>query len=392
MIEDLSKPEVRTFIQDHLNDDPAVVTLSAKDVAGVDIKLIAEQIKARQKALKKLPLWADNPAILFPSALAVEQASSAETADYKASLVKGELCIDLTGGLGVDTVAFSKKFKQVIYVESDPEKVEAAKYNFKALNSNNITVIHATAEQFLDSYNEKASLIYIDPDRRPGKKKVLSLEESLPNVVEMKDKLLSVSEKVMIKASPMIDISATVKLFPETEEVHTLAINNECKELLFLISKNEKEQREIMAANLLDDKWEEFKSHSTKQREVELSFPLHFLYEPNAAILKSGLQDSLAVSYELKKLHPSTNLFTSEILHLEYPGRKFKIEDSIPVNKKDLKRKLPELKANLSTRNFPEHVDKLKKKLGIKDGGNFYIFACRLRDKSYKLLLTKKAV
>ncbi|MGK7389160.1 MAG: THUMP-like domain-containing protein [Candidatus Cyclobacteriaceae bacterium M2_1C_046] len=390
MINELKQKQVQEFISKHLDDDPASVVLSNKDIAGVDIRVIAEQIRAKQKAAKKFPTWADNPNIIFPSALSVEQASSFETADYKAALKTKGLCIDLTGGLGVDTLAFAKNFEKVIYVETDPVKVEAAKNNFEVLGQENIEVVNSSAEDFISRFDQKASLIFLDPDRRPGKQKVLGLEESLPNVVELKEVLLDKAENVLIKASPMTDISATLKLFPEIIQVHTLAINNDCKELLFLLEKETAESHKIVAANYTGEEWQLFEASG--QEKPEYALPETYLYEPNAAILKAGLQDNLSTAFNVKKLHPSTHLFTSENLQEDFPGRIFHLKDILPVNKKAVKIALPDPKANLSTRNFPEHVDKLKKKLGIKDGGNYYIFACRLRDNTYKLLLTQKAI
>lgn len=389
MIIELNQKQVQKFISEHLHDDITSIVLSHKEVAGVDIRLIAEQIRAKQKAAKKFPAWADNPNIIFPSALSVEQASSFETADYKAFLKKNALCIDLTGGLGVDTLAFAKNFEKVIYVETDPVKAEAAKNNFEALGQENIEVVNSSAEDFINRFDQKASLVFLDPDRRPGKQKVLGLKKSLPNVVELKEILLAKADAVLIKASPMVDITATLRLFPEISEVHTLAVNNECKELLFLLENIPVESPKLIAANYIGGEWQLFEA--SEQKKPDYALPETYLYEPNAAILKAGLQDNLSTAYNVKKLHPSTHLFTSEDLQEDFPGRVFHLKNILPVNKKAVKAALPDLKANLSTRNFPEHVDKLKKKLGIKDGGNYYIFACKLRDNTYKLLLTQKA-
>ena len=390
MVAELKQKRVQQFISRHLNDDITSIILSHKEIAGVDIKLIAEQIRAKQKAAKKFPEWANNHVIIFPAALSVEQASSFETAAYKAAIKQGSLCIDLTGGLGVDALAFAKEFEEVIYVEKDPVKAEAAKNNFEALDQHNIEVIHSPAEDFLNQFDQKASLIFLDPDRRPGKQKVLGLEESLPNVVVMKETLLSKADAVLIKASPMVDISATLRLFQEVSQVHTLALNNDCKELLFLLEKKAVESPKLIAGNYINEEWQLFET--SKLKKPDYASPETYLYEPNSAILKAGIQDNLCDSYKVKKLHPSTHLFTSVELQEGFPGRVFQVEEILPVNKKAVKAALPDLKANLSTRNFPEHVDKLKKKLNLKDGGNYYLFACRLHDNSYKLLLTQKAL
>jgi 16S rRNA G966 N2-methylase RsmD len=391
LINQLLNKAVKKFIQEHVQDHPARLSLKYKSISETDIKLIAGQIAARQKAIKKFPLWSSNYDIIFPDSVAVEQASSQTAAEYKAGLFKGDLALDLTGGLGIDTLTLSKKFRKMIYVEADAFKAQVAKHNFSILNAENIEVVNSSAEDFLKSNSLHADLIYIDPDRRPGAGRIISLEKSLPDVVQLQDQLLSSADHVMIKTSPMLDISATIHALKNVKEVHVLSIQNECKELLFVMSSNTDETCKITAASRRHDQWQKFSAAFPPEHRASINPPQSFIYEPDAAILKAGLQDELSTKYMLNKLHPSTNLYTSDTLANAFPGRAFKLQDIVPVNKKTLKTYLPEMKANIATRNFPEHVDKLKKKLQLKDGGKHYLFACILSDLTYKILITEKA-
>ena len=391
MISHLFKESVKDFIKEHVQDDPARLPLRFKTIDGTDVKLIAEQILSRQKALKKFPQWAANYDIIFPGAVAVEQASSQTTAQYKGCLFGGNLAIDLTGGLGIDTVALSQHFKTVYYVEKDQFKAEVAKHNFSVLSMHNIEVYNSTAEEFLSSKEVHADLIYLDPDRRAGAGRIVSLEKSTPDVVQLHDQLLSAAGKIMIKTSPMLDIAATINQLSGISEVHVLAVENECRELLFMMSNKADDPVKLTASIYAGSNWQKITTHYPVRESVEVGLPQAFIYEPNSAILKAGMQDLIAKDHGLMKLHPSTHLYTSNSFKENYPGRAFKLQEILPVNKKALKKALPDLKANIATRNFPEHIDKVKKKLQLKDGGKYYLFVCKLSDFTYKILLTEKA-
>lgn len=390
MISQLLKPAVKEFIKEHAQDDPAHVSLKYQDIDGADIKHIVDQIIARQKAAKKFPSWAEDYDIIFPGYIAVEQASSLVAAEYKASLFSGKLAIDITGGLGIDTLAFSSTFQKVIYVEADPVKAEVAKYNFSVMGKNNIEVVHSSAEDFLAANKLPADLVYADPDRRPGKERVLTLEESIPDIVALQEVLINTAENVLVKTSPMLDISATLELLPSVKNVYIVGVQNEVKELLFHMRSDNGKAIKLTAASYTAKEWQKYSKIYPPEHDIKVSLPKQFIYEPGSTILKAGLQDVMAKEDNLEKLHPSTQLFTADHLVDSFKGRRFKLIEVLPVNKKLLKQRLPEMKANLSTRNFPEHVDKLKKKLQIKDGGNYYLIGCRLADLSYRLLLTEK--
>lgn len=345
---------------------------------------LARQEEGRKIVASKLPSWAENMSILFPAKISLEQCSSEATATYKASLVRGESLVDLTGGFGVDCSFLSKNFSSVDYVEQNEELCQIAEHNFKTLGLN-IRVNNAESVEFLKSM-PAVDCIYIDPARRDVKgKKTADLSLCSPNLLDIRDILLDKCNTLLIKLSPMFDISSALEVFPECAQVHVVSVKNECKELLLLAKKGYVGDVEVVCVdsttNLTANKNEEFDTL------ISYSTPKGFLYEPNASIMKAGLFKTVAKRYNVAKLHPSTHLYTSEELVEDFPGRTFKINRVTKVQKKEIS---DIEKANLSTRNFPGNVADLRKKLKLKDGGDVYIFACTLNDNSKVLIICEK--
>lgn len=350
---------------------------------------LARQEEGRKIVATKLPSWAENMSILFPAKISLEQCSSEATATYKAGLASGESLVDLTGGFGVDCSFLSKNFSSVDYVEQNEELCQIAEHNFKALGLN-IRVNNAESVEFLKNM-PAVDCIYIDPARRDIKgKKTADLNLCSPNLLEIRDILLDKCNTLLIKLSPMFDISSALEVFPECAEVHVVSVKNECKELLLLVEGGVCGETEIVCVDLdeLGVRSEELAVKSKETLlEVNYSAPKSYLYEPNASIMKAGLFKTVAKKYNVQKLHPSTHLYTSEELVPDFPGRTFKIQRVTKVQRKliqDIE------KANLSTRNFPGNVADLRKKLKLKDGGDTYIFACTLNDNSKVLIICEK--
>ena len=360
---------------------------------------LARQSEGRKLIATKLPSWAENMSILFPAKISLEQCSSESTALYKASLVSGESMVDLTGGFGVDCSFLSKRFSKIDYVEQNEELCKIAEHNFQALGLN-IKVNNAESVDFLKSM-PAVDCIYIDPARRDVKgKKTADLSLCSPNLLEIRDILLKKCNTLLIKLSPMFDISSALEVFPECSQVHVVSVKNECKELLLLIEKDFKGEAEIVCvdltpnysltvintSSLLTPNFLAKKGDELVQ-SVSHSTPKSYLYEPNASIMKAGLYKTVANRYNLQKLHPNTHLFTSDELIENFPGRSFKVERVTKVQRKEIQ---DIDKANLSIRNFPGNVADLRKKLKLKDGGDTYIFACTLNDNSKVLIVTRK--
>ena len=404
------RSEVQDFIREHLYADTTSVILKGSPFDDVSAKELAEQIESMQRAEKKLPTWFITPGILYPPSLSIEQTSSEVTAAYKASLFQGTHFVDITGGLGVDDLYFARHFKKVDHCEINTALSAIAKHNFKQLGIDNISCHPEDGIKFLKT-QQNIDLVYADPARRDDHKgKVFLLSDCTPDVTAHLEDLLSISGRIMIKTSPMLDLRAGLEQLRHVKEIHIVAVKNEVKELLWIISRV-KDQNEpirgskdqegaehseaplIVCVNLDERKptTEKF-SFSLDQLEniiVETGAVSTYLYEPNASIMKSGAFGLITESYKVKKLHPNTHLYTSDEL-ISFPGRSFRVKQVLDYNKKTLKKLLGGQKANITTRNFPESVAQLRKKFKIKDGGERYVFFCTAADGSKIVILTEK--
>lgn len=322
----------------------------------------------------------------------MEQCSSEEAAKYKAGLVPdGSAMVDLTGGFGVDFAILSKKFASADYVERQEVLVKTAEWNFNKLQLSGVALHLAESSEFVTN-NGSYDLIYIDPARRGDhNEKVVRLEDCEPNVVEMLPELLNKSEHVMIKTSPLLDIKGAIRSLKSVDEVHVLAIGNEVKELIFLLSSEGSDLPKIHCANLQHDKHYSFSFDFQSEEGSSSSFNglMNYLYEPNAAILKAGAFKCIGNEFGLNKLHSNTHLYTSSELVKDFPGRTFLVKDKITLNKKALKAHFPEMKANITVRNFPMTVAQIRKKSGLKEGGNQYLFGTTDQDGKQLVLCEK---
>ncbi|MEX0996044.1 MAG: class I SAM-dependent methyltransferase [Flavobacteriaceae bacterium] len=370
--------EVQDFIDTNLNQDLVKLTLKGSPFPYVSIQEISIQIQGKLKAKDKLPTWFKTKEIYYPPKLHIEQTSSETTAKYKSKLVSGDTIADLTGGFGVDTFYFSKKFNETSHFETNKELSKIASHNFSILSPK---IRCHNDDGILAIKNKKYDVIYIDPSRRNEiKGKVFYLSDCLPNVIIHLDYLLERCTTLMIKTSPMFDISAGLNELHNVYEIHVVALKNEVKELIWLIEKGRESTVNIITVNLLETSDEVFEAPLNLSSKTNYSLPKKFLYEPNAAIMKSGLFDALCLKFPIEKLAPSSHLFTNDDL-IDFPGRRFEISEVIPYAKAEMKKALFGIKANISTRNFPETVSGLKTKWKIKDGGDLYLFFTTNKDK-----------
>ena len=376
------------FIEAHRQDDAKVLALQAKKYPQVDISFALNQITGWQTASTKLPSWAALSGIVYPMHLSMEQCSSEPTARYKASLVKGRTLVDLTGGLGVDCSFLSSNFEQVDYVERQAGLAEIAEHNFEVLGlSSKITVHTGDGVDFLQKMN-KVDVIYLDPARRDNHGgKVVSIADCEPDVSRLEDLLLQKADTVLIKLSPMLDVKLACQTLHHVQAVHIIAVNNECKELLLLLSKTthlDLEEIPFFCVNIGksgETQCFSFTGAEESKAVIRYSDPESFLYEPNAAIMKAQGFKVLTERFPVKKLQNNSHLYTSSEWIPEYPGRKFQIQDVSGLGKKELKSFLDGLtQANLTVRNFPMTVADLRKRLKIKEGGEYYLFATTLQD------------
>ena len=381
--------EVQDFILENLKTDISKLILKGSPFKEITIQEIAQQIIGKQKAKDKLPTWFTNNNLYFPPKLNLEQTSSEITADYKSKIVRGKSCIDLTGGFGIDSYYFSKQFNSVIHCEVNKELVEIAQHNSRELNSNNIEFIHKNGIEYLATTDKTYDCIYIDPSRRNNTKgKVFLLEDCLPKIPEHIDSLFVCSNTILIKYSPMLDIQIGINNLKFVKEIHVVAVDNEVKELLFLLEKNYNKTVTIKTINFAKNNVQKFQFTKSTETEINYSEPLTYLYEPNVAILKSGAFKELAEKLKVHKLHQHSHLYTSDEL-IDFPGRIFKIQENCNYKKGKIK-SLIKTQANITCRNFPLSVDEIRKKLKLKSGGKKYLFFTTNLNNQFIVLKTTK--
>lgn len=382
------------FVNEHEHDDIHMLALHSNLYPEIDIQQAIQQIKGRKIAKDKIPSWYKNQKIVYPKHLSLEQCSSEQTACYKASLVKGNSMVDLTGGLGVDFSFLSTKFRDAVYVEKQSELTDIAINNFRELGLNNTSVVNADAIEYLEAM-PAVDLIYIDPARRDSiGKKVVHIEDCTPNIIEIEHLLDTKAQQTMIKLSPILDITLALRSLSYVTDVYIISSNNECKELLF-IKKKSGDELQYHCVNIHKNGIDDFSFRKVQEEDAAVSYatePGTYLYEPNSSILKAGSYKYIAEYNELEKLHPNSHLYTSDKLHTDFQGRKFQIEQVCTLGKKDINKYLQGIKhANIATRNFPLSVAEIRKKTKLEDGGDIYIFATTLMNEKKSLLICKKA-
>lgn len=378
------------FICQHRHDDIRQLALQGRKYPEVDMTYALEQIAGRQKAQTKLPTWAALDGILYPAHISMEQCSSETTAKYKAKIAgSGTLFVDLTAGFGVDAAFISRNFNHAITVERQSHLCEISSANYKLLGYDNIQVVCGDGVEYLHSI-KSADLIFIDPARRDEHgSRTYGIADCTPNILPLLDELLEKAERVMVKLSPMLDWRKAVEDIRKVSEVHIVSVDNECKELLLIISKNASPLKLFCANN--DSVFECIVDGSTFVSPVCQCESLVFLYEPNASIMKGGCFGAVSARFNIPQIDKNSHLFISDNEVPDFPGRHFTIDRITSMNKRDLKLALYDIeKANITVRNFPMSVSELRKRLKLGDGGDTYIFATTVADGSHRLFVCRK--
>ncbi len=396
MNRNLRKTEVQAFIKANLKADTRHLAFQKNPFEGeVSLAELLTQIETQKKALQKIPQWADYEGLIYPK-ISLEQSSSAPTAQFKSTLVKGKTLADLTGGLGIDSYFFAQQFEKVIYVEPNEELHILVKENFERLGIQNMQFINQTAAQFL-SQDYQVDAVFIDPSRRDEhEKKVYFLENCVPNVIELLPQIFEHAPTLWLKAAPMLDLKRAFQQLELVQHTWVLALENEVKELLFKIEKNALATQNISTINIQQNAVNqvfEFDLEMESQAKVNYSLPQKYLIEPNKAILKAGAFFSFANHYQLNKLHPHTHLYTTDKLPLpseQIAGRVFEIIAQCNYRKKEVLKILDVHKANIATRNFPDSPEQMYKKLGLNTGGSYHLWGIRDAENQAKVLITKK--
>ena len=407
-VTEMMNQATQDFIRQHQDEDVRQLAFLGSKNPEVDMPFALDQIRGRKMARAKLPRWANIDGIIYPPHISMEQCSSESTALYKAELAARLLglpasssseeigFVDLTGGFGVDfSYIASRLGMSSMYVERQAHLCEAAKENFERLGLKNAIVKNEDGIEVLHSLKE-LKLIFIDPARRDDAgNKVVSLKDCTPDVTVLQEEMLLKADYVIIKLSPMLDWHRAISELSHVREVHIISVNNECKELLLVLSaRNMGEKLRIYCINdaqsfVCDEL--DMESSSVKIAPSTLE-EMQYLYEPNASLMKAGCFGVLSERYDARMLSKNSHLFVSREPIAVFPGRSFRIIAVSSFNKKELKRHLSGItKANIATRNFPLSVAELRKRLKLKDGGETYIFATTLSDESHVLVITEKA-
>lgn len=378
--------ETLHFIEEHKEDDTRKLALQGGKYPQIDMSAAVTQIAGRQIAARKIPSWHQVPGLWYPRHLSMEQCSSEVTARYKASLLKGDTFADLTGGFGIDCAFISRHFTHADYVERQAELCELAGHNFPLLELKHITVHHQDGVEYLQAMYP-VDCLFLDPARRDGHGgKTVAISDCEPDVSALESLLVDKADRVMVKLSPMLDLSLALRELNTVCEVHIVAVNNECKELLLLLQKCPVSPEISVHCEHIASSGERQHYAFTLAAEKAASCPLAsgvgaYLYEPNAAILKAGAYRLLTQSYPVEKLHVNSHLYTSSSFVPDFPGRRFRVEAVSGFGKKELKGFLEGIdKANITVRNFPLSVAELRKRLKLKEGGEDYIFATTVAD------------
>lgn len=383
------------FILSHAEDDPLELSLQSHRYPGVDMAIAVRQIASRQRIRTKLPEFYKEENLMYPVQLSLEQCSSEQTAKHKAKMVKGEKFVDLTGGFGVDFYYMAQNFEQSIYVEKQEELCRLADHNFRVLNLREFQVLNQTANQFIASM-PFVDLIFIDPHRRDTSgRKTIQIRDCEPDLSQILPYLMTKTRTLMVKLSPMLDLHKAIVDLPGIYQIDIVAVENECKELIFLISSVKSDRKlKIRCFNYLKNNViQQFEAHSlTDSLNVNYSInPLGFLYEPNVAVLKSGAFNTIANDFKLHKFNPNTHLYTSAEKISDFPGRVFKVTETLALNNqvyKYIQQKY--IRANISVRNFTMSVEELRRKTKLLDGGEWYLFAYKNADNKSLISICEK--
>ena len=391
----------RQYIRQHLDDDIRQLALRGTKDPEVDLAFALQQIDGHKRAKEKLPSWAVIEGLVYPPHLSMEQCSSERTARYKAEVAgSGELFVDLTAGFGVDASFIAQGFQRAVCVELQPELCAISSANFKLLGLHQIKVVNGNGQDYLHTM-PSADLVFIDPARRDEHGgRTYGITDCTPNVLEIINELLTKAQRVMIKLSPMLDWRKAVEDLGKeyVEAVHIVSVDNECKELLLEVKrwKGEKvKELKVFCVNLLSDGCEErFEFDASSSRPSAhpfISSPFHFLYEPNASLMKAGCFGLIADRYQMAQPDVNSHLFVSDKEVADFPGRCFIVDKVTTMNKRELKEALAGItKANIAVRNFPMSVPELRRRLKLQEGGDVYIFATTAANRGHLLLLCRK--
>lgn len=367
MVKKIIDQNIQQYINANLNTDLHALLLKKSPFPEVSMQEIVQQIKGKQVAQKKFPFLLKD-GIIFPPQLNLEQSSSEKTAIYKSHILKGDKFIDLTSGFGIDAYYLSENFNEITLVEQNADLLEIVRNNWNVL-ARKATFINQKLEDFLEENQKSFDVVYLDPARRDTlKNKVFLLEDLSPNILEIQEKLLSISNYVVVKLSPLIDLKYLVFVLPHIFRIEIIAVKNDVKEVVVFLSKESTEEISCNCVNL-DSGEPTFTFYFGQEESQAATYgePERYIYIPNNAVLKAGIFNLISQQFSLTKLHPNTHLYTSDQKIPDFPGRVFEME---PVEAKQVQKKG---QFNIISKNYPLKPEEIRKKYNLKDGGDNYL-------------------
>jgi len=382
----LENAEGRRFVQDNVRSDIRELALKLPSDVSFDPKIALQLIDCYARASSKIPIWSEN--LLAMDRRTLEQSSSERVARYRASVLSGKRLLDLTGGLGVDDTYLSSSFAEVESLDSDLNLVEMSAYNDAILHIENITRNCDDAENWTSYKIDSSTTVYVDPDRRDEVgKRLYSLLDCSPPILDWLDELLPKCDRVVIKASPMLDLTQIQREVPDLEQIHVVSESGEIKEIMLILKEGHDDEPQIIAVELKEDEVETISSGDLDPMTSFAGSVLeeNYLFEPSPAILKAGLAERYASSIQLRQVGKNPAFYFAENPVVNASGRLWKVVDVLPLQWKKIRKYLDNegvSRANIVRKYFSESTATILKKLKLKEGGEEYLIFTERHDGS----------
>ncbi len=358
---------------------------------------VIQQHEFLERAPQKLGILAEKYPLVGPPGVSLEQASSFITANIKSSLIKNyETILDLTGGFGIDTLSFAKNAQRVTYVEQNDLLAQIVQHNFSLMDVSNVDFHVKTAEVYLSEINQRFDCVYLDPARRSvDNQKLVRIADLSPNFIEISNQIWNITDHVLLKLSPMIDLAQMQREVSNIREIFVVGVKNEVKEVLLMLEKGWNSSPIIQTLNYINEEKTQTLSFAQKQENTSfcpIGNPKKYIYEPNAPILKSGGFNEIGLQFGLIKLATHSHLYTSDSCISDFPGRIFEVLDILKPKKEVLQKQLGKpIFANIISRNFGENGEKIAKKFQIKTKDDVtYLLFTQLNDEKKVAIWAKK--
>lgn len=384
----LGQKDVKEYLAANIRTDPYKLLLRKSPFEGISMRDIVTQIMGRRVAHKKFPFLIPHQEIIYPVKLSLEQASSEMTARYKSNIMSGTTLVDLTGGMGVDCFILGQNFDSVDYVEPDQVLFGVTQHNYRVLDFDHCTLYKTNCEKYLHSARTHYDWIYIDPSRRTDGDRKISITNYEPNIVDLQDQIRANATHTLVKLSPMQDLTECIKALKTVSNIWIISIKNDVKELLLKLSQHENYDPIVTAVDLMEGVETSYTANYVRATSAITTGPIKkYLYQPAAALVKSGLSDTYAIEHQQVKIHQNTSFYTSDRLMEDYFGRVFRVKARVSVSRKEVAKHLKSNKANIITKNFPLSPSQLANKLMLSDGGEDYVIGVSDSDEKKALLI-----